>query len=206
VSATRELPDREAARALGLIENQDTSTPEPAIYAADELFREACAQPWSGSTGFAADSVRLAGSEMKSARRTHGHAEIGASGERDRTTFLGMRAEVKYFEWDDIDSAITPLSEQITGLVFAAGPLGSVGADNFHVTVCTPEALATMVARDGDVIGRHFVFVASINPRRVEETIRDRLRRLDGDSWTDLAEKIGRIGHWEFADYTDTPR
>jgi hypothetical protein len=59
-----------------------------------------------------------------------------------------------------------------------------------------------MVQRDGLVIGRHLMLVASIDPRKVEDTVRDRLRRIDAANWPDLAMKVGHIGLWEFEDYT----
>lgn len=111
-----------------------------------------------------------------------------------------MRAEVKYFEWPGLERVDPDL--QSASLVFGAGPLGGRGAEVFHVTVCSPGALADLVRRDGVVIGRHFIFVASFDTALVEETVRDRVRRIDGDTWPDLAAKIGRIGLWEFEDYT----
>jgi hypothetical protein len=96
-----------------------------------------------------------------------------------------MRAQAKYFEWPDLErDPASPSDQQSTLLVFAAGPLGEPGEETFQVTVCTPEA-ADLVTRDGVVVGRHFMFVASMNT-----------------TWTQLAEKIGRIGYWVFEDYT----
>ena len=46
------------------------------------------------------------------------------------------------------------------------------------------------------------MFVASVNTGKVEESVRDRLRRIDRAVWPDLAAKIGRIGLSEFEDYT----
>jgi hypothetical protein len=113
-----------------------------------------------------------------------------------------VRAEVKYFEWPDLDRIDSHRSVEGSALlVFAAGPLGSEGAETFQATVCTPGALADLVERDGVLAGRHFNFVESLNTDRVEDFIRDRLRRLDGDTWQHLAEKIGRLGFWEFEDY-----
>jgi hypothetical protein len=114
-----------------------------------------------------------------------------------------MRAEVKYFEWPDLERGdIAPPDLQSTLLVFAAGPLDAPGEETFQLTVCTPHALADMVQRDGVVIGRHLMFVASLDTGKVEDTVRDRLRRIDADTWPELAAKIGRIGLWEFEDYT----
>lgn len=75
--------------------------------------------------------------------------------------------------------------------------------ETFQVTICTPEGLAALVARDGMVVGRHFLFVGAIQTDQIEEFIRDRLRHLDGDSWAELAEKIARIAYWGFEDYTE---
>lgn len=114
-----------------------------------------------------------------------------------------MRAEVKYFEWPDLERGGTSASEQkSTLLVFAAGPLNGPGEETFQATVCTPDAITDMIQRDGVVIGRHQLLVDSIDVTRVENTVRDRLRRIDGPTWPDLAAKIGRIGLWEFEDYT----
>jgi hypothetical protein len=115
-----------------------------------------------------------------------------------------LRAEVRYFEWLDLERAGVPAGEvqMPTGLTFAAGPIDGDGAELFQVTVCTPAALARLVEPDGVVVGRHFLFVDGLNTERVEAVIADRLRRLDGETWADLAEKIGRIGLWEFEDYT----
>jgi hypothetical protein len=118
---------------------------------------------------------------------------------------LLMRAEVKHFEWSDPEAASELDVNQSAALTFIAGPLGEPGEETFDVTVRTPEALRALVDRDGVVIGRHFLFVSSVSNERVEDFIRDRLRRLDGDTWHTLAEKIGRIGFWEFEDYTTAP-
>lgn len=71
--------------------------------------------------------------------------------------------------------------------------------------MCTPDGLSELLDRDGLVVGRHLLFVRNIDVERIEEFIRDRLRRLNGESWPALAEKIGRLGYWEFEDYTERP-
>jgi hypothetical protein len=62
-------------------------------------------------------------------------------------------------------------------------------------------ALEQLIKRDGFVVGRHFLFADVIDRPRVEEFIRDRLRRLEAPTWNELAQKIGRLGLWEFEDY-----
>jgi hypothetical protein len=115
-----------------------------------------------------------------------------------------MRAEVTSFEWPDLErSDQSPPEVRTTSLVFVARPIGGQGGETFQLMVCTPDGLTDLLPRDGAVIGRHFLFVPVVITDQVEAVIRDRLRRLDGDSWTALAEKIGRIGYWEFEDYTE---
>ena len=70
------------------------------------------------------------------------------------------------------------------------------------MSVSTPAALNVLLARDGIVIGRHLLLVKRVDRTRIEAFLADRLRRIDGDSWDVVAEKISRIGYWEFEDYT----
>jgi hypothetical protein len=114
-----------------------------------------------------------------------------------------MRAEIRYFEWPDLERATAGPPPEVTLLIFAAGPLGSAGEETFQAKVCTPRGLVTLLERDGIVFGRHYIFATSIDPKRVEAAVEARLRRLDGDSWSDLAEKIGRIGYWDFEEYRE---
>lgn len=114
-----------------------------------------------------------------------------------------MRAAIRRFEWDDLASA-DPAVEPVN-LVIAAGPAGGPGEERFQISVCTIDALALLVARQGIVIGRHYLFVEVINTKRIEAFLHDRLRRIDGRNWHEVAEKIARIGYWEFEDYTGPP-
>lgn len=99
------------------------------------------------------------------------------------------------FEWefDQLD--------QEALLVLHAGPVGGPGGETFQIEVVTLAGLAARVARDKIVIGRHLLVVEAINQRRIEVFIEDRLRRISGETWNDVALKIGRLGYWEFEDY-----
>lgn len=82
------------------------------------------------------------------------------------------------------------------------GPQDGPGDEIFQITVCTPQAIQTVLDRDGIVVGRHFLLVSHIAPAKIEAFLHDRLRRLDGTTWPELADKIGRLAYWEFEDYT----
>lgn len=111
-----------------------------------------------------------------------------------------MRAVIKAFEWDVV--ADNDSTDEVIHVLLHVGPIDGPGDELFAVCVCTIDALTKLLDRDGMVIGRHYLFVPRINTGRIEAFLHDRMRRLDGDNWRDLAEKIARIGYWEFEDYT----
>ena len=71
------------------------------------------------------------------------------------------------------------------------GPLHSLAAEIFQISLCTVEALKEFIPRDHVVICRHFVFVMGINTERVECFLRDRIERIGGSDWPQV-EKIAR--------------
>lgn len=112
-----------------------------------------------------------------------------------------MRAEVRRFEWPDLDE---PGAADFTLLVFTAGTVGEEGGDLFQVEVCTPAGLAELLQRDGIVAGRHRLFMEHISTAKVEAWVRRRVERMEGETWGEVAEKIARLGYWEFEDYTES--
>ena len=49
--------------------------------------------------------------------------------------------------------------------------------------------------------GRHWLFVRRYDWPAIQEYILDKVRQATGDTWHEIALKIGRTGHWEFEDY-----
>ena len=137
---------------------------------------------------------RMADLPHESWRDTGQRCHGVASGRSTTKGHSAVRAVVKRFEWD----TGSDVHDQLIGLVLHVGPIDGPGEEMFFVNVCTPAALAGLLARDGLLVGRHYLFVEHVNVGRIEDFINDRLRRLDGDTWTQLASKVARIGHWEF--------
>ena len=81
------------------------------------------------------------------------------------------------------------------------GPRGSEGAEAFTITVCTPAWVEKEVEKDGFVVGRHYLVVRAYDPGFIEKLIRKFVERWSGESWSEVAEKVARIGDWEFEDY-----
>jgi hypothetical protein len=112
-----------------------------------------------------------------------------------------MRATIRFFEWDDLRPDHP--RDQPVNLVLQIGPLNEPGTETFQLSICTVEAIAALVGRDGMVFGRHLLIVGDVNPARIEAFLRDRLSRLEGKSWPELSEKIARIAHSEFEDHRE---
>lgn len=87
------------------------------------------------------------------------------------------------------------------GLRMLVVPANSIGEESFDLRVCTPGWLATETMERGPQIGRHLLIVEVINAKEVSEFLRRRVEDLIAPSWGELAEKIGRLGYWEFEDY-----
>jgi hypothetical protein len=81
------------------------------------------------------------------------------------------------------------------------GALGEPGEEQYQVTVCTPAALADLLAKQPFVIGRHWLFVAEFSAPAVEATLRKLIGNVEAPSRAELAEKVGRFGLWEFEGY-----
>ncbi|MFI7705720.1 Imm8 family immunity protein [Nonomuraea sp. NPDC049480] len=73
---------------------------------------------------------------------------------------------------------------------------------DFKSPSAPPSALTEQLRHRPFLIGRHWLFVAELHPDKVTEWLSDRIAVLEAPTWGELAEKIGRIGEWEFEDYT----
>lgn len=70
--------------------------------------------------------------------------------------------------------------------------------------VCTPEWLAQACRQAGGVFdARHHVVVnlSEFDARAVQAWFDARVQAIEADSWSDIGEKLGRLGQWEFEDY-----
>jgi hypothetical protein len=81
------------------------------------------------------------------------------------------------------------------------GPKNQDGAESFQVEVCTPQWLSQHFAEEEIIIGRHYLIVFEYNYERLINRINKYLQLCSGETWKDVAEKVGRLGLWEFEDY-----
>jgi hypothetical protein len=80
------------------------------------------------------------------------------------------------------------------------GPLGAPGEESFEIMVCTPDWFAEQM-QDRIVSGRHYLFVSAYSYEEICNYLLTFCASCDGDSWQEAAQKLGRLGKWEFEDY-----
>ncbi len=117
-----------------------------------------------------------------------------------------MKAKLKSVHSPDIDnlSAYTPDDADNFSFLLQVfvGPLGEEGEESFDIEVCTPKWLSDNYQLDDILIGRHLLIVFNYNYDRIINKIKSYVESCSGDRWDQLAEKIGRLGRWEFEDYS----
>lgn len=83
------------------------------------------------------------------------------------------------------------------------GPADGPGEESFDVTLCTASWLAERAASEGIVDTRHHVVIDDYDYDRIEQYFSRRVAACEGPTWGEVAAKVGRIGRWEFEDYTE---
>jgi hypothetical protein len=85
--------------------------------------------------------------------------------------------------------------------IFAiVGPAGSAGEESFGITVCTPEWFEQNM-KNSVVSGRHHLFVKEYNYEELQRFMIGYCSTCMGNSWAEVAQKVSRIGYWEFEDH-----
>ena len=81
------------------------------------------------------------------------------------------------------------------------GPDDGEGAESFDIQVCTPKWLQAKYSEEETLFGRHMLIVFEYDLERIKQKISKYCAGCSGENWQELANKLGRIGHWEFEDY-----
>ena len=116
-----------------------------------------------------------------------------------------MRARLRQLvcpDVDDLEKWSPPEGPFGIGLVAKIGPSDADGEESFGMTLCTPEWFAAQRMRDQTIrSGTQTLFVKRYDYRAIKAFIERAVARAEGDTWTDVANKLSWLGHWEFASY-----
>jgi Immunity protein 8 len=114
------------------------------------------------------------------------------------------RADLREISSLDVDlGTFTPDDATDVGIVvrMLVGPSDAPGEETFDVLVCTARWLSRHVHQHGPLIGRHHLVVEEFDSSRVQEFLKQAVEACSGETWSEVGEKVGRLGHWEFEDY-----
>lgn len=115
-----------------------------------------------------------------------------------------MRAEVRSI-W--LDPHPSSLSADPADFAFGArllvGPMDAPGEESLDLTICSPEWLARKAGSD-PYSGRHHVVVNvdSFDAAQLESWLRKQVHTVAADTWAEVGQRLGRLGYWEFEDYS----
>ena len=118
-----------------------------------------------------------------------------------------MNAKLKSWycpDIEDLSAYVPPQSDNFCFLFRAmVGPDDREGKESFDIQVCTPKWFLSRM-KEGDIIcGRHFLVVIEFDFDRIFNKIKSLVESCNGNDWDTVAEKVGRIGFWEFEDYQE---
>ena|SRR2546423_3454670 len=83
------------------------------------------------------------------------------------------------------------------------GPEESEGEESFDLLVCTPRYLGSQRPHQMPMFGRHLLIVNSYDFAEITKRLENYCNTLEEQDWHGLANKLSRIAHWEFEDYSE---
>jgi Immunity protein 8 len=118
-----------------------------------------------------------------------------------------MKAKLKSWYCPDIDdlSNYSPPQFDNFCMLFTVmvGPAEKEGYESFDIQVCTPKWLECNIKKNGFICGRHFLIVLEFEYESLINKIRNLIESCEGKNWDEVAQKVSRIGYWEFEDYNE---
>jgi hypothetical protein len=121
-----------------------------------------------------------------------------------------MKGVLKSFYSPDIPDlqSYRPDTPDSFGFLLQAiyGPDEGPGDESFDMIVCTTRWLEEKVLEeDGILMGHHYLLVTSCDIERIKGFLTEYGSQCSGASWHEVAQKLGRLGKWEFEDYQEHP-
>jgi len=115
-----------------------------------------------------------------------------------------VRAELKHLDLEPYPATLQAEPESFSFIArMFIGPLDRPGEESFDVVVCSPEWLAARCREVGLYDARHHlvVNVEQFDKRQLGTWLESRVSSAEAETWTGIAERLGRLGYWEFEDY-----
>src|SRR5262245_7206136 len=75
------------------------------------------------------------------------------------------------------------------------------GEESFDVVICTPRWLSENHQAQDIIVGRHYLIVFEYDFGRIRKFVEQFCEACTGDTWEQIAARLGTLGKWEFEDY-----
>ncbi|WP_405065335.1 immunity 8 family protein [Kribbella sp. NBC_01510] len=124
---------------------------------------------------------------------TRARADIGISERGQRHERTSGKAGSAACERSSRDSTLIPTLRRCPA-----------SEESFDVTVCSPEWLAKTCREVGGIYdARHHLVVnlEDFDVRALCAWLAARVQAVEAESWSEIGERLGRLGYWEFEDY-----
>lgn len=118
-----------------------------------------------------------------------------------------MKAEVKRFHSPDIldlenfqpdnENSFSFLLQVIVGIKDIESE------ESFDMIVCTPQWIENNHSESEIIFGEHYLIVFKYDFNEIRKKVSNYIDQLTEENWDLLANKIDRIGKWEFRDYQE---
>jgi Immunity protein 8 len=116
-----------------------------------------------------------------------------------------MRPELRSLDFDPDPTTFSSEPSEFSFLPrVIVGPSDGPGEESFDLTVCSPEWLAEACRRVGGIYNpRHHLIVnmEDFDRRALQAWLSMRVQEVQADTWAQAAERLSRLGYWEFEDY-----
>lgn len=116
-----------------------------------------------------------------------------------------MRAKIKSFHSIDINDFSNFIPDQPDNFSFVlelmVGPDNEPGEESFDIQVCTPLWLLSHLKKDDVIPGIYLLIVLEYNFERIFDRLKELIEPYSGSEWNEIAQKVAKIGFWEFEDY-----
>lgn len=117
-----------------------------------------------------------------------------------------MRAELKHLSLDPDPSSLSGDPAEFSLLArMIVGPQDAPGEESLEVTVCTPEWLTVQCRAHDGIYNPHHHVVVTLNDfhrQTLRAWLEAQVRAVEAPTWAEVGERLGRLGYWEFEDYT----
>jgi hypothetical protein len=115
-----------------------------------------------------------------------------------------MKAELKHLHSPDVDFRTYMPDEEDLFCFFVQAMIGAAGSDasdSYGIIICTPRWFLDNC--NEPMWGRHFLIVPRYDFEKIRGAIVKYVDSCEGKDWQSIAERLSRIGHWEFEDYRE---